>query len=102
VFTEAMYLLQQRSGWAGANALWTLWLRRDLRLAEQSTTALARMHELMSKYADVPMALADASLVALAEDRRETRIFSLESDFHTYVATWGGSRHGFEVIPGSG
>ena len=100
-FTESMLILQDRAGWSGARSLWTLWFRGHVRLTKQSA-ALARMQELMSKYADVPMAFADASLVALAEERRETRILSVDSDFHTYVATWGGSLHGFELIPGAG
>lgn len=38
----------------------------------------------MDKYADRPMDLADATLVALAEDQGHRKIFSLDSDFHIY------------------
>lgn len=44
-----------------------------------------RMKELMTKYADLPMDLADASLLILAEDLGEGRILSVDNrDFNTY------------------
>ncbi len=43
------------------------------------------MTELMRQYADLPMDLADASLVLLAEELGEGRIVSTDgSDFHAY------------------
>jgi predicted nucleic acid-binding protein len=46
---------------------------------------LPRIEELMEHYADLPMDLADASLVVLAEEMRSGRIFSTdERDFRTY------------------
>lgn len=42
------------------------------------------MHNLMEKYKDVPMDLADASLVAVAESRNIRSIFTLDSDFFIY------------------
>lgn len=50
----------------------------------------------MAKYADRPMDLADATLVALAEERGERRIFTLDSDFRIYRIH--GRTH-FEIIP---
>lgn len=44
-----------------------------------------RMAELMEKYADLPMDLADASLVILAEQLGHGRILSTDQrDFHAY------------------
>ena len=44
-----------------------------------------RIAELMQKYADLPMDLADASLVILAEHLGHGRIFSVDQrDFNTY------------------
>ena len=43
-----------------------------------------RMSELMKIYQNVPMDLADASLVAVAESRGYTRLFTLDSDFYIY------------------
>lgn len=46
---------------------------------------LARIHELMCKYRDLPMDLADASLVLLAEHLGSGRILSTDTrDFKTY------------------
>jgi len=43
-----------------------------------------RVHQLMAKYADVPMSFADACLVALAETVREPVVLTLDSDFSIY------------------
>ena len=44
-----------------------------------------RMKELMRKYRDLPMDLADAALVRVAERDKVRRIFSLDSrDFQIY------------------
>ncbi len=46
---------------------------------------LPRLSVLMRQYADLPMDLADASLVLLAEEYGEGRIVSTdERDFHSY------------------
>jgi uncharacterized protein len=46
---------------------------------------LVRMGELMHQYPDLPMDLADASLVLLAEELGSGRIFSTDNrDFRTY------------------
>lgn len=46
---------------------------------------LTRIEELMDEYADLPMDLADASLVVLAEETDNGRILSTDQrDFHTY------------------
>jgi hypothetical protein len=50
----------------------------------------------METYADRPMDLADATLVALAEERGIARIFSLDGDFHIYRIK---GRRRFEVVP---
>jgi predicted nucleic acid-binding protein len=42
------------------------------------------MAELMDKYRDLPMDLADASLVAVADLLGMRTIFSLDKDFHIY------------------
>jgi uncharacterized protein len=96
-FTEAMYLLGRAAGWAGQEALWRLVLREDLIVATPSASANARAARLMETYADRPMDLADATLVALAEERETTRIFTLDADFHVYRIK---GRRRFEVVPG--
>ena len=69
-FTEAMYLLGGESGWRGQEPLWRMVRGGQLVLADMTATMLARMPALMQQYNDLPMDLADASLVALAEERR--------------------------------
>ncbi|UQX10033.1 type II toxin-antitoxin system VapC family toxin [Candidatus Mycobacterium methanotrophicum] len=96
-FTEAMYVLGRAGGAAGQHALWKLLLSKRLDIAELSLAVLERSAALMAKYADRPMDLADATLVALAEARGERRIFTLDNDFRIYRIH---GRTRFEVIPG--
>jgi predicted nucleic acid-binding protein len=51
----------------------------------------------MSKYHDVPMDVADASLVALAESLAETHVFTLDSHFRAYRLR---DRRAFRIMPG--
>ncbi len=95
-FTEATYLLARTGGARGQEALWRLALRGDLQVIAPSTRTIERTAALMKKYADRPMDLADASLVALAEERELTRIFTLDADFHIYRLK---GRRRFEVVP---
>jgi hypothetical protein len=96
-FTEAMYLLGALDGWRGQELLWRLVRRGTLRLEDTSPASLERMSVLMERYADLPMDLADASLVALAEERDLRRIFTLDHDFRVYRLPRGRT---FEVVPG--
>ena len=62
-----MYFLGNLGGWRGQEALWRFVNENTLLLHTSSSTEISRIEELMEKYQDVPMDLADASLVALAE-----------------------------------
>lgn len=84
VFTEAMYLIGDSLGWQGQEALWRILRRGDLHAAEIRGSSIERMERLMMKYRDVPMDLADASLVAVAEEQGLTQVFTLDRDFHVY------------------
>ncbi len=95
-FTEAMHLLGAAAGWQGQEALWQMVERGDLQLAVTSPKGLYRMQTLMEKYRDLPMDLADASLVVLAEERNLRRIFTLDSDFAVYRLPGGKS---FVTVP---
>jgi len=95
-FTEAMYLLGRAAGWKAQSALWRLLLREDLVVAAPTAQAIARAARLMETYADRPMNLADASLVALAEERDTNRVFTLDRDFHVYRFK---GRRRFDVVP---
>ncbi len=96
-FTEAMYLVGRAGGWPAQKALWQLVLNQDLDVAAHPAEARPRIAKLMERYADRPMDLADATLVALAEERDEKRIFTLDADFGIYRIHGRGR---FELLPG--
>jgi hypothetical protein len=98
-FTEAMYLLERAGGWPAQEALWRLTQRGDMDVVLLSAGAMSRSARLMERYADLPMDLADATLVALAEERRLKRIFTLDSDFQNYRLH---GRTRFEIVPAAG
>ena len=83
VLTEAMYLLN--FSWRAQEALWEMLDRSAVILLSLEEPDLLRMRELMKKYRDLPMDLADAALVAVAERERIRRIFTLDRrDFQVY------------------
>jgi uncharacterized protein len=73
---EAMYLLGR--SWRGQLALWSRLETDALTLAPLDTADAPRMRELMEKYRDLPMDLADAALVRVAERESLTQIFTLD------------------------
>ena len=82
-FTEAMYLL--RVSWPAQRALWEMLERGTIEIVPLVTDDIPRMRELMDKYRDLPMDLADAALVRVAERERIRRIFTLDRrDFALY------------------
>jgi predicted nucleic acid-binding protein len=95
-FSGAMYLLGARGGWRAQQLLWTMIAGRQLILAETTQGMLARMPVLMAQYQDVPMDLADASLVAVAEEQHLRAVFTLDADFRIYRLPYGAA---FEIIP---
>lgn len=95
-FTEAMYLLGDRAAWKAQDQLWSLVRRRDLNVHDLTDSELNRAYELMKKYSDVPMDLADASLVSMAEENGISRIFTLDHDFRIYRLQ---GRKAFEIVP---
>jgi predicted nucleic acid-binding protein len=95
-FTEAMHLLARAGGIRAQQALWRLVKTDRLVVADLSPSAVDRSARLMDQYADRPMDLADATLVALAEERGDRRIFTLDTDFQFYRFQ---GRQRFETIP---
>lgn len=95
-FTEAMYFLHQLKGWQAQNILWQFIERKALVLHPTNFQEQKRMWKLMKQYRDVPMDLADASLVTAAETLKTRQIFTLDSDFYVYRLN---GREAFEVIP---
>ena len=95
-FTEAMYLLANAGGIHAQRALWRLVQTDRLAIVDLSPSAVERSSRLMEKYADLPMDLADATLVAFAEERGHRAVFTLDSDFRVYRIR---GRLPFRVIP---
>jgi Predicted nucleic acid-binding protein, contains PIN domain len=83
-FTEAHYILDTLGGYRFQEMLWEMRRDGNLLLVDILSVEIDRMDALMAKYRDVPMDLADASLVAVAEGRSIRRIFTIDSDFYIY------------------
>lgn len=81
--TEAMYLLAFSP--KAQDALFEMLARHTPTLLELDGADLPRMKELMRKYRDLPMDLADAALVRVAERESCRKIFTLDRrDFQAY------------------
>ena len=78
-----MYLLA--FSWKAQEALWEMLDRGVIVLLPLGNEEVSRMRELMKKYKDLPMDLADAALVAVAEREKIRQIFTLDRrDFQVY------------------
>ena len=93
--TEAMYIL--RGSWRGQKALWSRLETDALMLATLDERDAPRMRELMEKYRDLPMDLADAALVRVAERDGLADVFTL--DRKHFSAYRPGRRKRFTIVP---
>jgi len=93
VIAEACHLLRRIQGAPGAiiNNIAAGVFQIAVRLVDRTTTIEA----LLRKYRDLPMSLADACLVDLADQLETGRILTLDSDFEIY--RWR-SRRKFELL----
>lgn len=83
VLAEVMYLA---SGVPGAQeAVWTLIARGAVQILPLGPDDVPRIRELMLTYADLPMDLADAALVRVAERMGSREFFTVDKkDFAVY------------------
>jgi predicted nucleic acid-binding protein len=95
-FAEAMYLLGRRGGFQPQDQLWSFVEGGAVALDVPVPGEWERMWELMEKYRDLPMDLADASLVTAAERLGVRRVFTVDGHFHTYRIK---GKDAFQVIP---
>ena len=95
-FTEAMYLLGREGGLPPQELLWNYLELQALALHITDEVERPRLRQLMRKYADAPMDLADASLVSAAEQLGLTRVLTLDRHFRAYRIH---DRVAFNVIP---
>ncbi len=95
VVTEAMYLLG--FSWKAQEALWEMLESGAVGLLPLDDFDFRRMSELMEKFRDLPMDLADAALVRVAEREKIRRVFTLDRrDFNLYRP---GGLGAFTIIP---
>jgi len=80
---EAMYLLADLP--LAQNALWEMLKRGAVLLLPLDSNDIPRIRELMQKYANRPMDLADAALLRVAEREGLRKIFTVDRrDFSVY------------------
>src|SRR5256885_2378545 len=91
VLTEAAFLLAREN--FDADELFEMADSGIIRVTLDFNAERKHLRALMRTYRDVPMSLADATLVRLSELHRDGRVFTLDSDFHIY------RRHRNLVIP---
>lgn len=95
VIVEAMYLLS--FSWRAQKALWEMLETDVLGLLPLESEDFPRLKQLMEKYRDLPMDLADAALVRVAERDDIRRVLTLDqSPFGIYRLPRKGT---FTVLP---
>lgn len=82
--TETLDLLQEYQGTKAAKSFLKQIEQSNVDIFQIEALHLTRLQVLVDKYADLPMDLADASLVILAEELGHGRILSTDQcDFRT-------------------
>ncbi len=97
VLTEAFHMLQPES--LGSDRLREFVEKGGLSVWLFDRPSLTRAFELMERYADHPMDLADASLVAAAESLGAHKVFTVDRrDFETYRIRRGHRSYPIEIV----
>jgi uncharacterized protein len=85
VIIETSYLLYERSGQMAQFSFLRQLIADSIQIFNFQKSHLERAVQLMQQYANLPMDLADASLVVLAEELQESRILTTDiRDFSIY------------------
>lgn len=83
VLAEAIYLLNRTPG--GQDAIWGLIDCGLVQILGLGVSDVPRIRELMRTYADLPMDLADAALIRVAEREGANTFFTIDKrDFSVY------------------
>jgi uncharacterized protein len=97
VITECFYLLN--FSWEVQDSLWTFIQRGGVEIHPLNKGCQVRCRDLMKQYSDLPMDLADATLVSLGEEVGTAKVFTLDHrDFSVYRLK---NKHRFRLIPSS-
>jgi predicted nucleic acid-binding protein len=91
VLSEACFLLRHLPG--GQIAVFDLVQRELVKVAFRVADEVVALRKLLEGYADLPISVADACLVRMAELETGSRVLTLDSDFLIYRI------HGRRVIP---
>ena len=91
VISEACFLLDQTR--TGSASVFEMLLRKAIAIAFRLEDHVKEVRTLRDKYSDVPMSVADASLVRMAEQFTRSAVLTLDRDFRIY------RKHGRHVIP---
>ncbi len=91
VLSEACFLLRHLP--QGQIAVFDLLERELVQVDFQAAAEVAALRKLLKRYADLPISMADACLVRMAELEAGSRVLTLDSDFRIYRI------HGRRVIP---
>lgn len=91
VLTEAFYLVSRLRD--GARRFFQLLGTGVVSVEFDVMAERALLAKLVNKYADLPMSLADACLVRMAERNHDASVFTLDRHFRIY------RKHGRRVIP---
>ena len=98
VLTETFHMLSPES--PGAVRLRDFIRKGGISVWFMDQEAMERAFDLMNRYADHPMDLADASLVTAAESLGIRKVFTLDrGDFLTYRVLRGHRQEVLEILP---
>ena len=91
VLAETCFLIRHLSG--GSHDVLELVSRGVIQSMFNLEQEVQPLMKLIKRYADVPMSLADACLVRMAEHHAQSKVFTLDQDFRIY------RKHSRHVIP---
>jgi len=91
VVSEACFLLNQID--RGAEVVFEMLSRETIEMSFRLQDHSKFVRNLLVKYSKVPMSVADACLVRMAEQIPGSSVFTLDGDFRIY------RKHGRQVIP---
>ncbi len=91
VLSEACFLAEGKS--RGAREVLALVVRGAIQANFRLATEAPALSELLARYANIPMSLADACLVRMAELNPGSPVLTIDSHFRVY------RMHGRQVIP---
>jgi hypothetical protein len=88
---EAFYLLGSSGGFRLQESFWKMWRDRFVDFIDLTIDEADFSGTLMERYRDLPMDLADATLVAVADNRGWRKVLTLDSHFFAYRCRDGSS-----------